>query len=101
MKNLLQQVMVKKEIHNGDTDFTKGLIESIEKGYTVGLKPKYAKKYSFSPSTLVWNHGECARFWYLAVEGTVWEDNADAYGVENRTGVNLSHCRIQDSLLKS
>jgi hypothetical protein len=45
MKNLLQQVMIKKEIHNGDVDFTKGLIESIEKGYTVGLKPKYAKKY--------------------------------------------------------
>jgi CRISPR/Cas system-associated exonuclease Cas4 (RecB family) len=101
MKNLLQQVMVKKEIHNGDTDFTKGLIESIEKGYTVGLKPKYAKKYSFSPSTIVWNHGECARFWYLAFEGTVWEDNADAYGVANRTGGNLSHGRIQDALLKS
>ena len=101
MKNLLQQVMVKKEVHNGDIDFTKDLIESIEKGYTADLKPKFSKKYSFSPSTLVWNHGECPRFWYLAFDGTVWVDDAKAFDVANRTGGNYSHDRIQEAMIKA
>jgi len=101
MKNLLQQVMIKKDVKTLESDHTNGLIEAIETGYTKNLKPKFNKKYSFSPSTIVWNHGECPRFWYLAFDGTVWVDNADAYGVANRTGGNLSHGRIQDAMMHS
>ena len=102
-RNLLKQVMIKasEEKHNGDVDYTEGLIAAIEAGYTADIKPKFTKKYSFSPSTLTWNHGECARFWYLAFDGAVFHDDADAYGVANRTSGTLSHDRIQDAMIKA
>jgi CRISPR/Cas system-associated exonuclease Cas4 (RecB family) len=102
-KNLLKQIMIKPDDtkHNGDVDYTEGLIEAIEHGYTAEIKPKFTKKYSFSPSTLTWGPGECARFWYLAFDGAVFEDNADAYGVANRTSGSLSHDRIQDAMIKA
>ena len=102
-KNLLKQIMIRTDEpkHNEDTGYTEGLVDAIQQGDVADIKPKFTKKYTFSPSTLTYGAGECARFWYLAFEGTVWEDNADAYGVANRTGGNLSHGRIQDALLKS
>lgn len=102
-RNLLKQVMIRSEDKQSSTppDFTEGLIEAIEKGYTADIKPKFTKKQSFAPSTLTYGAGECARFWYLAFDGANWFDNADAYGVANRTSGTLSHDRIQDALLKS
>lgn len=102
-KNLLKQVMIKpekkKSQENNDVDFTEGLVDAINKGYTTNLKPKFSKKSTFAPSTLTWNHGECARFWYLAFDGAVFHDNADPYGVANRTSGSLSHDRIQDAIM--
>lgn len=102
-RNLLKQVMIRSEDKQSSAppDFTEGLIEAIEKGYTADIKPKFTKKQSFAPSTLTYGAGECARFWYLAFDGANWFDNADAYGVANRTSGTLSHDRIQDALLKS
>ena len=76
-------------------------IETIQNGYVINNKPKFSKKTAFSPSTLTWNHGECPRFWYLAFEGAIFEDNSDAYGVANRTSGTLSHDRIQDAMIKA
>ena len=85
-KNLLKQIMIKKDepIHNDDTGYTEGLVDAIQQGYVADIKPKFTKKYSFSPSGLAWGSGECARFWYLAFDGAVFYDNADPYGVANR-----------------
>ena len=74
-------------------------IEAINNGYTKNLKPKFAKKVTFAPSTLTYGAGECARYWYLAFDGAVFHDNADAYGVANRTSGTLSHDRIQDAIM--
>ena len=102
-KNLLKQVMIKpekkKENKQNDLDFSDGLIEAINNGYTKNLKPKFAKKVTFAPSTLTYGAGECARYWYLAFDGAVFHDNADAYGVANRTSGTLSHDRIQDAIM--
>jgi len=100
-KNLLKQVMIKPEKKKTveTLDFTDGLVDAIQSGYTKNIKPKFQKKKTFAPSTLTWNHGECARFWYLAFEGAVFKDDADAYGVANRTSGSLSHDRIQDAVL--
>lgn len=84
-----------------DFSFADGLVEKIESGYTVNLKPKFTKKTAFSPSTLTYGAGECARFWYMAFDGANWFDNADAYGVANRTSGTLSHDRIQDAVMAS
>lgn len=104
-KNLLQQVMIKSDKNTKSSqkgpDFADGLIEAIQSGYTADIKPKFTKKYTFAPSTLTYGAGECARYWYLAFDGAVFHDNADAYGVANRTSGTLSHDRIQDAVMKA
>ena len=82
-------------------DFTDGLADAIQSGYTAKLKPKFSKKQTFAPSSLTYGAGECARYWYLAFDGAVFHDNADPYGVANRTSGTLSHDRIQDAILDS
>jgi hypothetical protein len=102
-KNLLKQIMIKQDEakHNDDIGYTEGLIEAIQQGYIADIKPKFTKKYSFSPSTLTWGPGECSRFWYLAFDGAVFYDNADPYGVANRNSGSLSHDRIQDAMISA
>lgn len=106
-KNLIQQVMMKTEKDNDncserakkfDSD---ALVKIIQGGYLEETKTKYQKKKTFAPSTLTYNHGECARYWYLAFEGGDFEDNSDAYGVANRTSGTLSHGRIEKALKDS
>ena len=102
-KNLLKQIMIRTDEpkHNEDTGYTEGLVDAIQQGYVADIKPKFTKKYTFSPSTLTYGAGECARFWYLAFDGAVFYDNADPYGVANRTNGSLSHDRIQDAMIKA
>ena len=98
-KSLLQQVMltpVQKKIDSFlNTD---ELIQKINSGYTVNRIAKHQKKNSFAPSTIAFSHGECARYWYLAFDGNVFEDNADAYGAANMTAGTKSHERIQEAM---
>lgn len=102
-KNLLKEIMAKKNEAetNKDFDYTDGLSEVISQGYVAKIKPKFTKKYSFSPSTLVYGAGECARFWYLAFDGQIFYDSATPYGVANRNNGSLSHDRIQDAMIDS
>ena len=78
-----------------------GLVEKINTGYTINNEPKHQVKKTFAPSTLVYNHGECPRYWYLAFSGATFEDNSDAFGVANRTNGTKSHDRIQQALINS
>jgi len=103
-KNLLQQVMVKGEPKpkKKESSFKlDGLVEKINTGYTINNEPKHQIKKTFAPSTLVYNHGECPRYWYLAFSGATFEDNSDAFGVANRTNGTKSHDRIQQALINS
>ena len=103
-KNLLQQIMIKTEQKpkKKESDFNlTGLVEKIKSGYTVENLPKHQTKNTFAPSTLSYNHGECARYWYIAFSGAVFEDKSDAFGVANRTNGTYGHKRIQDALIKS
>ena len=98
-KNLLQQVMVKAEVTAKksflDTD---ELIKKIQHGYIAKRGEKFQQKKSFAPSTIAYSHGECPRYWYLAFEGAVFQDNADAYGGANMTNGTKSHERIQQAM---
>ena len=77
---------------------TQGLIDKINYGYIAKRETKFAKKNSFAPSTIAYSHGECPRYWYLAFEGAMFEDNADAYGGANMTSGTKSHERIQQAM---
>ena len=77
------------------------LTEKIQSGYTVNRISKQTQKKTFAPSTIAYGHGECPRYWYLAFDGQVFEDNADAYGAANMTAGSLSHGRIQAAMRDS
>ena len=77
---------------------TQELIEKIQHGYIAKRGPKHTQKKTFAPSTIAFGHGECPRYWYLAFEGTTFEDNADAYGGANMTAGTKSHERIQQAM---
>ena len=74
------------------------LIAKIRSGYTINRVDKFTTKKTFAPSTVAFSHGECARYWYLAFEGGVFEDNADAYGGANMNAGTKSHERIQEAM---
>jgi CRISPR/Cas system-associated exonuclease Cas4 (RecB family) len=97
-KNLLQQIMVKAEAKRSSFLNTDELIEKIQYGYIAKRGPKHQQKKTFAPSTIAYSHGECPRYWYLAFEGAVFEDNADAYGGANMTNGTKSHERIQQAM---
>jgi CRISPR/Cas system-associated exonuclease Cas4 (RecB family) len=99
-KNLLQQVMLKGESLASKKSFldTSELIEKIQYGYIAKREPRFTQKKTFAPSTIAYGHGECPRYWYLAFEGGVFEDNADAYGGANMTNGTKSHERIQQAM---
>lgn len=94
-KNFLKQVMDKKP--EGPID-TKALIQKIESGYTANRGPEFKTKKSFSPSSLVYGNGACARYWFLAFSGAEFEDDADAYAVANMSSGTMSHERIQKAI---
>lgn len=97
-KNLLQSVMLKKVEETKTFLNTQDLIEKIQHGYIANRGPKYQQKKTFAPSTIAFSHGECPRYWYLAFEGGIFEDNADAYGGANMTSGTKSHERIQQAM---
>lgn len=77
------------------------MIDKIESGYLVDTKPKYSQKKSFSPSKLVWNEGECARYWYLAFDGAEFIDDRDAFSAANMQNGIYGHERLEKAMLDS
>lgn len=80
-------------------DVTK-LERAIEAGYmTKARKPQITKKTTFSPSSLGYESGTCARRWVLAFRGEdVFVDSVDATGVANMQSGTDAHARIQKAL---
>ena len=99
-KSLLQQIMVRPP-EKVDSLGQEELIKAIQSGYLVGRDSKHTQKKTFAPSTIAYGHGECPRYWYLAFEGNIFSDSADAYGVANMTAGTLSHARIQQAMINS
>lgn len=74
-----------------------GLIDAIEEGYRVDNVPKHMQKKSFAPSTLVWNHGVCPRYWYLAFEGNSFYEYKTGKMITNMDSGTDRHARIQQA----
>lgn len=96
-KNLLQEVMLKSAANRSFVNADE-LIAKINSGYTEKRVDKFTTKKTFAPSTIAFSHGECPRYWYLAFEGNVFTDNADAYAGANMTAGTKSHERIQEAM---
>ena len=99
VSKLLKNVKIKK-IQGSEIDLNI-IIEKINEGYLVDKSPRFMKKKTFAPSTLVYNHGICPRYWYLAFEGGTFEDEVTARQVANMENGSKSHDRIQEALKKS
>lgn len=102
-KNLLKQLMEQKDedIKPKQAFSVDGLIDKIKSGYVVDRGPKETKKKTFAPSTIAYGHGECPRYWYLAFDGNIFEDNTEPDAVANMESGTLSHDRIQNAMMKS
>ena len=92
--------MVKAAKPQNDID-TEAIVEKIQSGYMVGQDSKHTQKKTFAPSGLVYGHGECPRYWYLAFEGTTFDSTNTPFSVANMSNGSMSHDRIQNALLKS
>jgi CRISPR/Cas system-associated exonuclease Cas4 (RecB family) len=99
-KNFLQELMERPKENPGFLN-PKTLIEKMESGYIADRGPKHTQKKTFSPSTIAYGHGECPRYWYLAFDGGIFEDNALPADVANMTNGTLSHERIQKAIANS
>jgi len=75
-----------------------GLTEAIEEGYRKDNVPKHMQKKTFAPSTLVWNHGVCPRYWYLAFEGNTFFEYKTGKMITNMDSGTDRHSRIQKAM---
>ena len=90
-----------KEVETPEQTDAKELINVIQQGYLVGRDPEHKQKKTFGPSTIAYGYGECPRYWYLAFEGAIFEDDSDAYAIANMTNGTLSHGRIEAAFKNS
>jgi CRISPR/Cas system-associated exonuclease Cas4 (RecB family) len=77
------------------------IAEAIEKGFLSQRRPpsEWTQKKTFSPSTIGYGHGTCARYWYLVFKGLdTFEDNVDSLGAANMSLGTAFHTEIQKAL---
>jgi CRISPR/Cas system-associated exonuclease Cas4 (RecB family) len=94
-KNFLKEVINKQPENAIDT---KAFIEKIESGYTAKNGVNFKTKKTFSPSTLVYGNGACARYWFLAFSGADFLDDNEAYAIANMSSGTMGHERIQKAI---
>jgi CRISPR/Cas system-associated exonuclease Cas4 (RecB family) len=80
------------------------IAEAIEKGLLAQRRPalEWTQKKTFAPSTIAYGHGTCARYWFIAFNGTdQWDDDVDSMGVANMGLGSMVHDYIQTALKSS
>jgi CRISPR/Cas system-associated exonuclease Cas4 (RecB family) len=99
VKKLLTSTSIKKS-EDSEIDLNI-IIDKINEGYLSDRGPRFITKKTFAPSTLVYNHGICPRYWYLAFEGGTFEDEVTPKQVANMENGSKSHDRIQEAIKKT
>ena len=102
-KSLLQSIMIKSDSLPKPAFDVSGIAEKINNGYLANQDPKFMTKKTFAPSTLTYSDGNgvCPRYWYLAVEGAIFESYSTPFDIANMSSGTLSHSRIEKALLES
>ena len=86
---------IKKKPGGFDTEkFLKEYYDTYES------KAGYTEKKTFSPSTLGYGHGNCARYWFIAFNGADFKDTATAKAKAKMENGTFAHTRIQERLSK-
>lgn len=80
-------------------DELSGFIAAVEEGYRSENIPQFTQKKSFAPSTIVWNHGVCPRYWYLAFEGNTFFEYKTGKAITNMDSGTDRHKRIQKAFV--
>jgi CRISPR/Cas system-associated exonuclease Cas4 (RecB family) len=94
-KSLVSQLVNKEK---SEMDLSKIADHIYDGQLKVSSRVGFTKKKTFSPSTVVFGHGHCARFWYLAFEGNEWEEKNTGINYANMNTGTSSHKRIQEAL---
>jgi len=80
------------------------IAQAIEQGLLSQRRPSkpFTQKKTFSPSSIGYGHGTCARFWFIAFSGTdSWQDDVDSMGVANMGVGAAVHDYLQETLKAS
>ena len=67
---------------------------------TYESKAGFTEKKTFSPSTLGYGHGNCARYWFIAFNGADFQDTANAQAKAAMENGNFVHDRLQERMSK-
>ena len=94
-KSLVNKIVKKKE---EGIDLNK-IADHIHEGqFKLNTRSGFTKKKTFSPSTIVFGQGHCARYWFLAFEGNEFEEKNTGINYANMNTGTTSHERIQKAL---
>lgn len=77
------------------------IAEAIQQGFLAQKKPpkSWTQKKTFSPSTIGYGHGNCARYWNIVFNGLEdFEDTFDAMAIANMSLGSAVHEQIQKAL---
>lgn len=77
------------------------LSERLEKAVSLDPTPVFKTKKSFSPSSVGYGNGTCARYWHLAFSGADFVDGADATAAFNMENGTYVHDRLQAAYQKA
>lgn len=75
----------------------KAIIDGLKSAYVQSRTGKeFKQKKTFSPSTVGYGHGTCARYWYIAFTGAEFDTTIDPSGAANMDNGIHSHTRLQE-----
>lgn len=95
-KNLISSIRNKPRNMSLDP---KKLVKMIYKSYEdERTSNEFKTKKTFSPSTLGYGHGTCARYWTIAFSGAEFTESTAAQNIASMSSGTDAHTRIQKAL---
>jgi len=91
-KNIVKSLKFKKVDGFDYGEFSK----MIDDAYNARRRGKTnTQKKTFSPSTIGYGHGNCARYWFIAFSGAEFDEKFDATAIANMLNGTYAHERLQ------
>lgn len=78
------------------SDEVKDIIKKIKSSFTDTVRDEFITKKTFSPSSLVYGNGACARRWVLAFNGAQWQDSIDHVSMARMNSGTARHEQLQE-----
>lgn len=98
MAGIVKNLKFKKP---GNFDHNKFALMLEEAYISTARDGKDTKKSTFSPSTVGYGHGNCARYWFIAFNGADFDETKDAAAIANMMNGTYAHDRIQKMMEKT